>query len=833
MKQDSPNSKLVIALIIILSVIVIAGGVTGVLLYLGNDESDVSLPPVVGNPVISLEPKIGQAGTQVLIQGQGWQAGSTVLISLMTADETDLPDASITSAVVDPQGRFTASFIFPMEPRWEGQQLAMIVARTADKTLVSQAVFGLQAETGKMVTPTPTETPPTPTTTPSPGPPLVTTTTDLNIRSGPGVVYPVLGLLRAGQIVDVSGVSPDGNWWQIKFLGAADERGWLSAQFVTAQDVSDVPVVQAPPEPITPTPTPVPTVSPTPSVISAWRGEYYANPNLSGSPILVRDDAAIDFIWGSDSPVPDLPQDNFSIRWSRDWSFERGLYRFHLAVDDGARLWLDGRLIIDTWRDGDARELTADYALDEGPHHLQLEYFERTGHAEIGLWWDKITVSSYPDWQGEYWSNQNLSGSPIFVRNDGDINFHWGIGAPVAGFPDSNFSVRWSRWVTFVPGIYRFQARADDGIRVFVDNQLVLNEWHSSQGTQLYSIDLNLSDSHHLVVEYHEQAGSALAEFWWEAVSPTSTPTQAPTVTPTPTHTPITPTATGTTTPTHTPVTPTSSATPSRTPSPTDTPVTPTLTATLTHTPTPTDTPTPTNTPIFTSTPTGTPTSTSTPTFTPTPTETPSPTNTPTFTPTPTSTATPTVGPLANFVASPLRGTAPLTVTFVNSSTNSASYLWNFGDGATLLTTDTVTGTTINPTHIYTQTGIFTITLAASDGIVTDTLTRPEYIKTFGPNDPQAIFTASPISGTVPLTVTFINSSTNATNYIWNFEDGSVASIEISPTHIYTQAGVYTITLTVSNGVMTDTLVKPNFITALSSTIVSIFSMVRPNVISP
>ena len=128
--------------------------------------------------------------------------------------------------------------------------------------------------------------------------------------------------------------------------------------------------------------------------------------------------------------------------------------------------------------------------------------------------------------------------------------------------------------------------------------------------------------------------------------------------------------------------------------------------------------PTPTDTVILTPTPTTTATSTSTATATPT--------------------ATLTVDPLASFVANPLRGTVPLTVTFVNSSTNATSYLWNFGDGS-------IGNAEINPTHIYTQTGIFTITLAASNGTITDTLTRPGYIKTFGPTDPQANFAASPI----------------------------------------------------------------------------------------
>jgi PKD repeat protein len=628
--------------------------------------------------------------------------------------------------------------------------------------------------------------------------------------------YPVLGLLPAGEAASVTGVSVDGNWWQIEFVGGADERGWLSARYVTAQNVNNIPLVEAPPLPATPSPTPVPTFSPTPSVITAWRGEYYDNPVLSGDPVLVRDDAAIDFVWRSNSPDTALPPDNFSARWSRDLGFERGLYRFHVAVDDGARLWLDNQLIIDTWREAGAREISAEYALDEGPHNLRLEYFDREGEAEIGMWWDKITTPSYPDWQGEYWSNRSLAGSPIYVRNDPEIDFNWGGGAPVAGFPASDYSVRWSRWVTFVPGTYRFYARADDGIRVYVDDTLILNEWHSSEGNQLYNVDLSLSDSHRLVVEYYEQAGSALAQFWWEPVSPTATPTPTPTVTPTATDTPVPPTSTGTTaptdtlTPTQSPVPPTSTATPTGTPTPTETPVAPTTTTTPTVV-APTDTSTPTQTPI---TPTTTITPTLTLTSTPTATDTLTPTST--FTPTVTITATatltptvvPTAGPVAGFIASPLRGSLPLTVTFVNSSTDATTYQWSFGDG--------LIASAVSPTHIYTQAGRYTVTLTASDQITTDTLSRPEYVRVFEPTSPQVIIAAAPISGTAPLTVTFVNSSTNSTDYLWDFGDGQT-TFEISPTHTYTQAGVYTVTVTVSDGVLTDTLVVPNFITVLQS----------------
>jgi hypothetical protein len=377
---------------------------------------------------------------------------------------------------------------------------------------------------------------------------------------------------------------------------------------------------------------------------------------LEGSPALVRNDRHLEFYWGDNAPASGLPADNFSARWTRNESFKRGLYRFNLLVDDGARLWVDDRLVIDEWRDGGPRQVTGEYALDKGSHYLKVEYYDRYGGSGIRLGWDNLQPSAYPEWKGEYWSNRSLKGDPIFARNDKAIDFDWGRAEPVSGFPPSDFSVRWSRQLKFDEGTYRFHARADDGIRVYLDNKLVLDEWHQSDGQETYTFDQALTEQHTLEVEYYEGSGDALAEFWWERLTQTPTPTPTPTFTAT-----SSPTATGTSThtptPTHTPITPT--ATDTATATPTDT-LTPTLTRTATPTDTATSTATPTHTPV-TPTPTDTSTNTPTPTRTPSATATDTPTSTPTFTVTPTD--TPVLTP--TLVISPVIGgaTTPVTVT--------------------------------------------------------------------------------------------------------------------------------------------------------------------------
>ncbi|MCW5879661.1 MAG: hypothetical protein KIS91_01800 [Anaerolineae bacterium] len=238
-------------------------------------------------------------------------------------------------------------------------------------------------------------------------------------------------------------------------------------------------------------------------------------------------------------------------------------------------------------------------------------------------------------WLGEYWANRNLTGEPAFIQNDNDINFNWGTAAPVQPngemLPIDDFSARWTRVVYLSAGTYRFSARSDDGIRVWVDGLIVMDQWGPNDGSEVFQSDVALWEGNHsLRVDYYEGGGLAMVQFGWRRLDPTPTVTRTPIPTRTliPTWTPtqgviVLPTATFTRTPTAT-LTPTRTATPTATvpPSPTATATAtsapPTLTATSTPTATVTATATKTLTPKP---PTATPTVTSTPpNFKPTPT---------------------------------------------------------------------------------------------------------------------------------------------------------------------------------------------------------------------
>jgi hypothetical protein len=429
-----------------------------------------------------------------------------------------------------------------VEPRWEQAGLVRVIARTQTGEITTQAFFELTGEPATatlspLTTPTdtttassptpPTDTVPGPTSPgqPSPSPEPVEAraiaTADVNVRTGPGTNYAVLGVMRTGQSARVTGIAPDGNWWQIEFSGVANGRGWISAQFVAAQQIANVPLVQPPALPATATPLPpTSTATPAPPVITEWRGEYFDNPNLSGPPVLVRNDPAVRFSWGPNSPGPGVPADNFSARWIRDIHFSAGTYRFKVLVDDGARLWVDDHLIIDRWRTGPPESFYGEITLSEGTHRVRLEYFEYIYDAQVHLEWERIgesegSLPDFPEWRAEYFDNRNVEGVPVLVRNESRIAHNWGSGSPNPAVPADNFSARWLRQVELPSGTYGMRVTVDDGVRVWINDVLFIDSWQSGEARTVETEGHLGSGRHWLRVEYFERTGQALINVEW------------------------------------------------------------------------------------------------------------------------------------------------------------------------------------------------------------------------------------------------------------------------------------------------------------------------------
>ncbi len=162
--------------------------------------------------------------------------------------------------------------------------------------------------------------------------------------------------------------------------------------------------------------------------------------------------------------------------------------------------------------------------------------------------------------------------------------------------------------------------------------------------------------------------------------------------------------------------------------------------------------------------------------------------------------------PEARFTASPSFGEAPLTAAFTDTSYgNPTAWAWEFGDGQT--------STSQNPSHEYTVPGTYTVRLAVTNAQGASETTRKITVLIAGAPDlqlvpPHTAFTASPMIGQPPLTVSFTDASTDSpASWHWDFGDGQTSTSQ-NPSHEYTAAGQYIVTLTATNAQGSSSAVK-------------------------
>ena len=144
--------------------------------------------------------------------------------------------------------------------------------------------------------------------------------------------------------------------------------------------------------------------------------------------------------------------------------------------------------------------------------------------------------------------------------------------------------------------------------------------------------------------------------------------------------------------------------------------------------------------------------------------------------------------------------TAPCAILFDNTSTNATSYSWNFGDG-----TNSVEK---NPTKTFNVGGTYSVSLTATGEGGSATTTKLVLVQNSAQSQlPTANFTFSGGGCTAPCTISFTNSSTNATSYSWDFGDGTT-STNANPSKTYASGGTYSVILTATNAAGTNQISK-------------------------
>jgi hypothetical protein len=140
-------------------------------------------------------------------------------------------------------------------------------------------------------------------------------------------------------------------------------------------------------------------------------------------------------------------------------------------------------------------------------------------------------------WLAQYWNGIDLAGAPAVQRIESAINHNWGAGSPDPAIQSDFFSARWTGSFSLPAGTYRLRTRSDDGMRVRVNNQLVIDDWVQHAVTERMAEIQLAAGLHTFVIEYFEYQGEAVAAFWWEpviqptpvgvSISPTSGPAGA------------------------------------------------------------------------------------------------------------------------------------------------------------------------------------------------------------------------------------------------------------------------------------------------------------------
>jgi hypothetical protein len=159
-------------------------------------------------------------------------------------------------------------------------------------------------------------------------------------------------------------------------------------------------------------------------------------------------------------------------------------------------------------------------------YYWRIDEYDSSGTKYTGSVWSFTTIGPSAGIRGYYFDNMTLSGAPVLVRIDPAIDFNWGDAGPAAPISSNNFSVRWTGALeSLYSEPYTFTTNSDDGIRVWLNDVLIIDSWIDQSPTLHSSEPINLiaGQRYGIWVEYYENGGGAVAQLYWQS---SSTPRQ-------------------------------------------------------------------------------------------------------------------------------------------------------------------------------------------------------------------------------------------------------------------------------------------------------------------
>jgi PA14 domain len=311
----------------------------------------------------------------------------------------------------------------------------------------------------------------------------------------------------------------------------------------------------------------------------------YGLESLSNNTLaLSRIDPTINFDWKRGAPDAKVRSDNFSTEWTGQiLAPETGKYTFTTKSDDGIAVWVNGQRLINAWNNHSMQVDKGTISLQAGQKYdIKVDYYEHGGDAVAQLYWSSPSIAqqiipkSYlysstisnrsalapvvspkpasviaagDGLTGNYYNSSNLNPSTLaLTRTDTSVNFDWKKGSPSSKVNSDNFSAAWTGQILAPEtGTYTFTTTSDDGVRVWVNGQQLINAWNDHSPRQdKGKITLQAGQKYDIKVDYYERTGGALMQLSWSTPSIaqqiipksylySSVPTPVPVMTPAPT----------------------------------------------------------------------------------------------------------------------------------------------------------------------------------------------------------------------------------------------------------------------------------------------------------
>lgn len=281
-------------------------------------------------------------------------------------------------------------------------------------------------------------------------------------------------------------------------------------------------------------------------------GKYYTGQTFN-TYVATRIDSLLQFDWGSGSPMPGkIGNNDFSVRWSGYIKAPvTGTYTFYTNSDDGARVIIGGLILIDYWGSC-CREHSGTIFLEAGKlYPFVYDFREGGGGANAkyldweapGLSRELVPHEAFyaieppaqlpkPDVSrdtthgliGSYYHDPNVNAkwfdTLVATRIDAQMNFDWRSGSPMPGrMKEDYFSVRWEGYIRPpVTGTYTFHTWTDDGSRLYIAGEKIIDYWPTCCSDHTGTIDLKAGILYHVMLEMHEIGGGAGSHYLrWEA----------------------------------------------------------------------------------------------------------------------------------------------------------------------------------------------------------------------------------------------------------------------------------------------------------------------------